>query len=247
MTMEIQQSTLMVMMDTLLDTRMGTLLSLGGDVLNHVVLKGNYYERVEDKFLDVDPVIFKEAYDNRNKETLKKSGVTQVIALIEEFVNKLQNQNLVTPFHYIPKVVLNIYPYELTENEIDVFKRLLVRYTDKKAIVDVVSMSYEELTPLYVKKHLSMMIMYDYHHWLEIHSENKNFEAVICPEVTLVGPMLFFNGPMKQTDILLLKKENLSPFEGIEAIANPLVNLTLFPIETFSFVLKIPKQEPQKT
>lgn len=242
--MEIQHSTLMVMMDTLLDTRLGTLLTLGGDVLSHAVLKGDYYTRVEDKFLDVDPVAFQEAYRNRNKETLKKSGVTQIIVLIEEFVSKLQNQNLVTPFHSIPKIVLNTYPYQLTENEIDVFKRLLVRYTNKNAAIDIVNMSYEALTPLYVKKHLSMLIMYDYHQWLEIHAQNKNFETIMCPEVTLVGPMIFFNGPMKQTDVILLKKENLTPFEGIEAIANPLVNLTLFPIEMFSFVLKIPKQEP---
>jgi hypothetical protein len=245
--MEIQQSTLMVTMDALLDTRMGTLLSLGEDVLNHVILHGDYYTRVEDKFLDVDQSMFKAAYENRDKEILKKSGVTQVILMIQEYVNKMQNQNLVTPFHRIPKIVINSYPYLLTDAEIETFKRLMIRYTQKNALVDVVHMSNETLTPTYVKKHLAMLITYDYHQWLEFHSLNKNLETVTCPEVTVVGPMIYFNGPMKHSDILALKKENLSPFEGIEAIANPLINLTLFPIDLFSFVLKIPKQEPQKT
>lgn len=241
--MEIQQSTLMVMMDTLLDTRMGTLLSLGSDVLNHVVETSDYYTRVEDKFPEVDPQTFKTIYNNRNKDILKKSGVTQIVMMIEEYVNKMQNQNLVSPFHQIPKVVLNTYPYQLTESEIDNFKRLLVRYTNKQALVDVVHLSYESLTPSYVKKNLSMLIMYDYHQWLEIHAANKNFETTTCPEVTVVGPMLYFNGPMKQTDILLLKKENLTPFQSIEAVAGPLVHLTLLPVELFSFVLKLPKKE----
>ena len=245
--MEIQQSTLMITMDALLDTRMGTLLTLGEDVLNRVVLDGDYYTRVEDKFLDVDPTVFNEAYAKRDKETLKKSGVTQLILMIQEYVNKMQNQNLISPFHRIPKIVINSYPYLLTESEIETFKRLMVKYTQKNALVDVVHMSYEDLTPSYVKKQLAMLITYDYHQWLELHALNKNLETVTCPEVTLVGPMLFFNGPMKQTDILALKKENLTPFEGIEAIANPLVNLTLFPIELFSFVLKIPKQEQHKS
>lgn len=241
--MEIQQSTLMVMMDTLLDTRMGTLLSLGSDVLNHVIDTGGYYTRVEDKFPDVDPQVFKTAYENRNKDILKKSGVTQIVMMIEEYVSKIQNQNLVSPFHQIPKVVLNTYPYQLTEKEIDNFKRLLVRYTNKQAIVDVIYLSYEDLTPKYVKKHLSMLIMYDYHQWLEIHAVNKNFETVTCPEVTVVGPMIYFNGPMKQSDVLLLKKENLTPFQSIEAVAGPLAHLTLLPVELFSFVLKLPKKE----
>lgn len=208
--MNVPESKIMVMLDALLDTRMGTLLLLGEQFLTDAVKTGEYHNREEDKFPGIDLNTFKTAYSKRNKDTLKHSGVTQVISLIEEYVSKIHNQNLVTPFHFIPSVTLNIYPYELNEIEIDTFKRLLVRYTNKQAIVNVVNMPFEELTPLYVKQNLSMLIMYDYNDWLEYHALNKNFEKYTCPEVTMLGPRIYFNGPMKISDVLKLKRESNS-------------------------------------
>lgn len=236
--MKVPESKIMVMMDALLDTRMGTLLSLGEQYMTAAIADNVYYAREEDKFPGIDINTFKTAYSKRDIDTLKNSGVTQVIALLEEYTSRIHNQNLVTPFHFIPSVILNTYPYKLSNAEIETFKKLLVRYTNEKAKVDVVYMSYEDLTPTYVKQNLTIMIMYDYYQWLEIHAENKNFETTICPEVTLLGPRIYFNGRMKLPDVMALQKENLTPFQGIEAIANPLVSLNLLPVEIFSFILQ---------
>lgn len=240
--MEVQTSALMVMLDCLLDTRIGVLFSFGEDKMSDV-LNGNYYTRQEDKFTGIDPELFKQRYQTRNKETLKNTGVTKIITLLQEFVFKTLNQSLVTPHHMLPKIVLNTYPYDLSETEKETFVKVLMHYTKQKCQIEVIHKAPIELTPTFVKRHFSVMIMYHYVEWLEIHSQSEAFKTVMCPEVTLIAPALFFNGTPKTDELQVLERQRMSPFKAIEMIASPFIGLRLMPIEDFSFVVNLKQSQ----
>lgn len=234
--METKISALMITLDCLLDTRIGVLFSFGGEAIE-TALDEKYYSRQEDKFTGIDTDAFNERYQKRDKETLKNSGVTKMITLLQEFVFKTLNQSLVTPHHYLPKIVLNTYPYVLSEAEKETFAKVLIHYTGEKCQVELIHLSPEELTPVFVKRHFSVMIMYHYLEWIETHAKTEAFKTVSCPDVTLMGPALYFNGPPKIEELQILERQNVSPFKAVEMIASPFIGLKLLPVEDFSFAI----------
>lgn len=239
--METKTSTLMVELDCLLDTRLGTLFSFGPEIMDTVLTEA-YYQREEDKFPNVDDATFKSRYSQRDISVLKNACPTKIISLIQEFVVKTLNQSLVSPHHYLPKVVLNTYPYDLSDAECESMIKILMYFTKEKCQIEHVCLPYEALTPSYVKHAYSVMIMYDYRTWLECHAKTEAFKTSSCPEVTLMAPAIFFDGPLKLEDMQMLEKQNLTPFKAVEMIAAPFVNLKLLPIEEFSFIMKLNKK-----
>ena len=150
---------------------------------------------------------------------------------IKDFSTNTLKLLIATPFHYKPKILLNIYPYELSEEDIVILIESLISISNGLADIEVIDMPYEDITPKYVKSHLSIMILYDYSSWLEIHSTNKNFEKITCPEVALIGPRLYFKDNIEASE--------LDPFSSMEILISPLIGLQLLPIEYFSSILRL--------
>jgi len=229
-------STLFVEIDTLLDTRMATINTMGVDALK-AVLDSGYHDRPFDIFPGIDDDIFKQTYAKRDKTTLAQAMVTPVSQIVKEFVvSTLDNINN-SPFHYKPEVMLNIHPYVLEEEEIDVIIRAVKSLTMGMCDIEVVDMSQEQITPLFVKVNLSVMIMYHYDMWLEVHSLSGDFKKHTAPDVTLMAPRIYFKKPKNQPD------PDMDPFSAMEKLVSPLIHLVLLPVETFSMVLKPVKKK----
>lgn len=231
-------STFYIELDCLFDTRLATLYSFGEDVMKNV-LGETYYTREQDVFPGVDPEEFKRRYQSRTKAILKDAITTPMIEMIQEFTLETLHQIVNSPFHHLPKITLNTYPYELTEEECQVISEIIVSKTKGRADVECIHKSPAELTPVYVKQNFGIMVMYDYPVWLEHHSRTGDFTRVTCPEVTVLAPKLYFNGLPSSADMAQAKSINMTPFEAMETFVGPLVGLKLLPIEYFSLVLKL--------
>lgn len=224
-------STMLVELDCLLDTRISILSELDDNKFQEVLKM--YHSRDIDSFPYYGFNRFKEKYENRDKSLLKNSLVTPILGLIVEFVNKTLLQILNTPYHHKPKIVINIYPYVLEEEEINNIISIIVVKTNGRCDVEIVNKSLKELTVGYVKNNLSIMVMYDCYKWIEFHSVNKAFEQITCPEVNLFSPAIYFKE--KQPNLQLIEE----PFKSMEEIAKPLIGLKLFPVSLFSFMMPI--------
>lgn len=218
-------STLFIELDALLDSRASTLFNLNKDYLSSILGK-EYFERISDEF-EIEG--YKEAYQNRNRETLKSALLTEIAGLIIDFCEKTLEVTAQSPFHFSPKIVINVHPYKLEESEINLIIAAVRSLIKGICDIEAVDMSYEELTPTYVKSKLTVLILYDYPMWLETHSLNKNFEKTICPQVTLFGPKIAF----KKIDSIDSMETN--PFDAMEELVAPLISLKLLPIDIFSF------------
>lgn len=235
MSKEIKFSTFYIELDCLLDTRMSTLFNMGEDICLKAV-DGKYNDRITDHLPGIDYNEFKKQYDAREKSVLKNAMVTPMINVIRSFSLSTAENTLNSPFHYEPKVVLNVFPYDLDDDEKKLLSQLITKHCVKLAQVEVISRSPEQVTPLYVKNHLSIVVMYRYDEWLEIHCANGLFPKTTIPSVSLLGPRVSF----KKLDGQAPERD---PFKDMEEMASPLIKLNLLPASMFSMVLKLQKKQ----
>jgi hypothetical protein len=231
MTDRIDHSSIFIELDALLDTRISVLASMGDDVLKAALLSG-YHDRDIDRFLTIDNELFSKLYADRDKTILKDSIVTPMSVLLKEFAEETLDMVSNSPHHYKPKVILNIYPYDLNEEDVNELISTIVQLTYKLCDVEAVNMPYEMITPMYVKSTLSVMVLYEYYKWLEVHSLNSLLKKTTCPEVTLLGPRIYFKPKDHHVNT------TIDPFEAMELLAAPLIGLKLIPIENYSLVIK---------
>lgn len=239
--MEPRYSTFMVSLDCIFDTRFATLFNMGKEKML-AAFDESYYSRPSDVFPGITREEFKAAYDKRDKSILSSPHPTPIMEMVTQFVLETNANVSTTPYHFVPKIIVNVFPYVLTAEEQRLIGAGISGITNGDADIEIVSMSHEDLTPKFVKKNLSMLVMYDYHLWLELHSVNENFKFVTCPEVTLIGPMLSHNDRPDPAEIIKCDEFGITPYQAIELTVSPLINLKLLPIEHFCLSLKIKKK-----
>ncbi len=222
--LETEVSAVLVELDCILDTRLATLKLMGDEVVTKALPM--YFKRPIDAHPGVPLDVFMEAYSKRDKTTLQFSLATRILEVVEKFCVETRRNAINTPHKKKPKIYLNIHPYQLTDEEIDVILKAIVQSTKGVSDVEVVSMDLDALHPKWVKKHLSLMIMYEYDLWFEHHATAESFKTNSCPEVAMFGPMVFFKDPKTPP------KDN--PFAAIEQLAAPIISLSLLPAELFS-------------
>ena len=224
-----QFSTVMIDLDSLLDTRLAAFSSFPEDVLEKV-MKNNYWDRTSDTFKDVDNEQYQSVYKNRKKSILGSALVTPMLSFLKEYCYMTIENSQSTPFKMIPRVLVNTYPYKLEEKEKDIISSTISAGILDLAEVKVVYMDHESLNPSFVKSSLSTLIMYHYDQWLEYHCQKETFKSRTCPEVTLIGPKISMK-TLKENETVT--EEN---FEAMRILAGPLINLVLLPIEHFSVI-----------
>ena len=221
---ELETSGVLVELDCILDTRLATLKLMGDDVVENAL--PTYFKRPIDVYPGVPLDRFLDAYHARDTKTLQYALGTKILKLVEEFCVETRHTAITTPFKKKPKIYINTYPYTLTDSEVDVILKGVVRSTRGAADVEMVHMTLDDLHPRWMKSHLSLIILYEYDLWFEHHAALGTFKKATCPEVAMVGPMLFFKDPG------MLPKGN--PFADVEQLASPIIALSLLPAEMFS-------------
>jgi len=231
MTEQLKVASIFVELDALIDTRISVLWQMDGAETIKTILQADYHNRPIDMFEGIDNTKFKKLYDNRTKDCLKESMLTGVIDVIREFAYVTLSELVNSPRHFKPKVIINTYPYVLSEEEDNVLIATMVHLTNKLCDVQIVHMTYEEITPSYVKNNLEIIVLYEYYKWLEVHAKSEAIKRVTCPEVTMFGPRIYFKPKDPTVDVG-------DVYKAMEELAGPFIGLKLMPVSLFSFCLK---------
>ena len=234
-------SGILVDLDVLLDTRLATLFELDPENVKYVFDSDHYFRRVQDSFPKVDKETFRAKYDSRNVSWLKNAPQTPIVALVQEFVINTIKQEASTPFGALPKVYLNIAPYQLSEVAENKLIKTFAVLTNGRCDIELVSYNVEDLHPRLVKEKFSVMVMYDYYKWIEHFSANEVFKKVTCPEVSLIGPQLYFERLPTSQELKQAELNKLTIFQATERFASPFINLCLIPVKDFSVNFRLKK------
>lgn len=233
-----------VELDALLDTRLGTLARLGGDVASKV-LESGYHTRQSDDFaaVGVDKETFQTLYAQRDGETLAHSTVSNALQLLRRLTGALTEQSIVRPFHDGAKIIVNTFPYDLSVHERDEIGRAITVWTSNLAPVELVRIHPKDLTPQHCKTSYSLMIVYGFEEWLNTHTDA--FQHCRLPEVTMLAPALYRVGHVPTPEELEQTLEKAAhPARAMELLASPLISLQLIEVKYFSILQSPTARDP---
>lgn len=228
--------TIYVDLDALLDTRIGTISLIDNSAVSKILSSNTYHSRDMDIFEGIDNDTFKDKYKNRDKNTLVNSMLTNMVPLLGELVNKMLSQAINRPYHDGARIVINYYPYDLNNDEIEEICKAISVWLKECAPVSMISMSPKNLTPRFCKNNYSLMIKYDYEEWLDINA--NEFKNAQIPDITMLVPALYFNNKPSDEELAKITKKTMHPMKAIEFLASPLIGLELIDVAYFSIINK---------
>ena len=231
---KIDFSTIHVDLDSLVDTRLGTLIKHNLFDINNREHVEQYFKREIDEFPSISFNDFKDLYDKRDKSVLRLSVGTHINHLLRDFCCSTLVLPMTSPWTLKPRLCLNIYPYQLTEEEETIIMKGMIASLRDLADIYIISLSNEELTPEYVKEKFSMFIKYDMFRWLDTYDNETAFEKIRIPEIGSVGPAIFYKDPRKEKEFQNYIAEGNNPFKELCKILKPVINLTTLPVAQFS-------------
>lgn len=227
-------SRLLVDLDSILDTRLATICSFGEDLVVENLTIG-YYNRVADIFKGIDSDTYNERYKNRTKLILKNAFPTNIVNLLARFPLETMKASYSGPLNYTPVITVNIFPYKLNSDEINLISNIVRYITNEVCRIEIVNYEISELSPSFLKDNFDMVIMYDYISWMEIMSENKKIINESCPSVTMIAPKVFFREPPSNIE------EQNKVYDLVMATLNTVISLELYDIEFFCISRKVQK------
>lgn len=235
-----QLSTCFIELDCLLDTRIGTLMTHFGESCVYETLKQNYHEREFDVFPGVSYEAFQEVYQVRDRRVLKNSIRTIIYSVIHDFIKGTFDNSIHSPFVFVPKIIVNTWPYNLVDEEKNLIRNLVVSLTKQISDVEIVTLPYDEITPVWIKKQeISMLVMYDYHLWLEAQSKNGQFKKHACPDIGLLTPAIYKKAALTDEDRQIHESLSMPPFQYLSMELQPFVRTMFLPPMLFSLPAKI--------
>jgi hypothetical protein len=242
---------ILIGLDELLDTRMGTIGILSPETARTIIASESYSKREIDHFDGVNDIEYKMAYSERTALTLRNSIMTGVVFHLQGLLGQLKEQAVAGPTHDSIVVHVNCHPYRLSESEKKEMARVvLFRLTNGAQYsvlgrdlvsVEVIDMTPEELTPAHCKASYGAMYMYNPWTWMNLHTDA--FKSTRIPEVILYAPRLYFQRkPTAQelqefeTQFKLDTNAKSVPdqFTWMEMQASPLVGVTHIDVSYFS-------------
>lgn len=236
-----QKQHLLVELDALQDTRLGTIALLDPEAACRLVLDERYYKRTTDDFssmCDITRERFREAYLKRDVETLKHSRLTTAIGLVRAACTALENRIHDTPYVEDISIDINMWPYKLSSTEAEEIATAVGIHVGLPEVIHAVNIPMVELTPVFCRASYTGMIMYHLNDWLGLQAEL--FKQMQLPRVTVVAPELFHDKELQpsdyDSDADLKPYKQMSPFRLTELAFTEWIGMELVPAEVFSMV-----------
>lgn len=177
----------LIQLDALLDTRVGTAYRMGAKDIDWV----SYFDRTHSKvweFFGLEEEAFKQTYLKRNLETLELSMATELYRQLSYVMRNKLVLATGSPLHERPEIVINYWPYNLSSATVELFKQAVVETLSDIARmrVNAVYVAPERLTPKYLKDNYTDYVLYDLSEWLEL--AGPHFADCPIPDVAVCYP-----------------------------------------------------------
>lgn len=230
---------LCIPLDALLDTRLATVAKVKGSEAALAALKAGYRDQLADVFPGImEDAEFRDAYAQRDVDTLKHAFPTQWLFAVGEIMGSLHEQTVVRPYFSDFKLAINVWPYRLDDAARLAIRRAVQYWTGPHTDVRLVHISPMDMTPQLVLQSFVCLVDYDPYTWLNAQAEA--FKAVRCPQVTLISPAIYHQAPPSEQTLAEIDPRVGSPFASMLFLTKPLVDLVLVKPHLFRMVTQTP-------
>lgn len=236
------QHRLLLDIDALFDTRMGTLVKHWPDVARSIDVV-SYRKRTEDKFDDLTGGVVKDDefqtfYRQRDLSTLKRSMVTGIVPTLMTYLNGLDERFIKQIDASEITIDLNIHPFNVPAPVAEEIAACLYVLLPEYVSVRLTNLNPLTLSPKEFINRYNGWITYDFHPWLERHKFdllNNHIPglAVILPKLTLGELREYDEEGNKLPDAFIdSDKHGL-----LEMIMEDFIHLEHIPVEDYCFMI----------
>lgn len=234
------KQTLLIDLDALVDTRLGTLNKISSDITAEIMGNG-YWDRMRDDFdvlsrnkIDIDE--YKRLYAERDVETLASSIMTAALTLIGPMTQELQKRAARAVDVGEIEVMINFSPYKLDRELIEEYVNVIRNYLAITCKVSGVHFSLAELTPTKLDQIADIWITYAYDDWLTLHNQALLTDRI--PMMTILAPALMYNAEKLSKEELtdIRTGEEFNPFKLHQDIMAEFIGIEFHPSFVFSMV-----------
>lgn len=222
-------------LDAAVDSRMATLAIIDPEAVSRMP-PSNYLMRTRDVFSEygVDHELFTVAYRNRDVQTLKNSVMTAIMTTVQqvivEYVTTV-NANRSGP----AEIDLNIYPYNLTAEQCELYAALIEFRLKGVVKVNVIRKEPNQLTLGALDSEYHTAIIYNWVEWACAIEESFKTEA--CPQLTVIAPNLLHGTDEGLDDpVTVAAFKAAHPTAYMEFALMDKVGITFAPISQFSII-----------
>lgn len=229
-------SRIYVDIESLLDLRQATLSKLLNiHKLVEFINSDEYNFRTTDSFTLVNMDEYNNIY-NKNKDLLERSTVTYILNSLLSNIKKLEQRNTFSGENTKPEVLLNIYPFDITDKEAEVIQNLLFIKLDSCCNIVLINKPNKDITPFYiVSNNIITCYIYNVTDWV-----NCNFDLLDknnLAEIFIYFPTLYKSEGSKEDLAKITKLGFKDIFGYLEFIASRLVNINFLPTVFYSNIV----------
>ena len=181
-------------LDSFFDTRLGSLISTDQVSVSEIISDNKWHTRKYNDLrdIDIDSSIrdrYIEIYKNRDKRVLKLSPITNIHIYLRSYVKDVlrDDSSLLVG---VPYLVVNTFPYELTERERGMMKQALIRNT-KISNVELIYKTPHEIYTVSGISNYDVLVIYNYKDFLEqIATDEEIYKKYILDKVLIIHDLL---------------------------------------------------------
>lgn len=227
--MQVQKG--LVDINTVLDTRMGTMLRIDPDAANFILRSPLYPLRATDNFFEmVDGKIpdetYRELYGQYDVETLASSLMTDMLYRLNVDVRDQIAEWESKKEEGVVAFDINVYPYKLAKEEKEVLRRAIASKLDASCEVRTVDIAWHLLTPGSIATNYDMLLIYNYEDWLRYHLETLLKDPI--RDFVVMYPRIAHTGVVSEST-----NDVKDPFMAAPMTLHPYIQLQPLPVGYF--------------
>jgi len=233
---KVSSKNIYVSLDSILDTRLGTLLKINQDFAFNVSSKEDYYNRVVDEFSDdkfgaLDKDLYSKVYNMYSDEIIKMSMKTKMYVFLFELCNRLVMESIDGPSFFGSEIHINIHPFSLTDREISAIAKALHVCLSNQFTVKAINIPIEDFTCEVAVSNYCALFMYNYGDWLNKHDES--LKKKLLKNLVLYVPKLNYIRPINSEERKQLDARDMDEYTLLSMVLCEFIKLQCLPISLY--------------
>lgn len=224
--------------ESLLDLRQGYLSTVVENYkdLSDYLLSDEYNYRTTDDLKFTEPGAYREAMKNPPKTFLEGSIITRMLISLKNKVDSIEHRNTYYNESTEPQILLNVYPFVLSEEENNHIRNLLFVKLKSECKINVVSLPLSDLTPIYMKTaNIVSAFIYDFNTWMDLHTES--LKNIGLPDTILYFPYILEKEPSEEEMRKFNKLGFKDPGSYLEYLMSPVACINFLPVLFYSNII----------
>jgi hypothetical protein len=235
-----------VSLNCLLDMRLGALGAIDVNFALDIMMSKEYYTREIDIFKtealgELSREKLNEIYIHHKEKHLKSAIRTKMFLFIQELGTEYLHQAITSPFQSGVAIEINTYPYIFNDIEATELIATMISLLGDDFSINVSYISPKDLKISHVRDNYRAMILYDYHEWLNMHTDEIKKKPL--KETGLYVPRLQFGEKLTDEQITILNENDTDLYTASKALLEPLISIQFLPIALYCAA--VPDNKPE--